>query len=131
MAVFLLSLILPWVAFFIFLFLQKKIKVLTRFLKKYEIGTGFWGALSLSLPFFAYGVVRMANTIFKLSYFPFYVCTVLLIAAGMIAVQVYFYRGFIWKEYIKVTWRFTTIMTVLAQFFLVIAGILVQVTGQI
>lgn len=131
MSVLFVGILLPWLVFFICLLVQKRIPFLQRLLKKYEIGTGFWGALSLSLPFFAYGVVRFANSIFKLSYFPFYVCTVLLIGAGMIAVQIYFYRSFIWKEYIKVTWRFTTIITVLAQFFFILSRILVSLTGQI
>lgn len=123
------SLILPWAIFALCLFLQKKVPGIGRFLKKYEIGTGFWGAISLSLPFFAYGVVTLANHIFKLSYLPFYVFTLLLIAAGMVAVQMYFYRSFLWREYMKVTWRFITIITVLMQIFFFIALILVMIMG--
>lgn len=123
------SLILPWMVFFLCLFLQKKLIWLARLLKKYELGSGFWGALSLSLPFFAYGVIRLANHVFRLSYLPFYVCTILLIASGMVAVQIYFYRSFLWREYVKVTWRFVTVITVLMQIFFFIAQIIVGMMG--
>lgn len=102
---------------------------MARLLKKYELGSGFWGALSLSFPFFAYGVIRLANHVFRLSYLPFYVCTILLIASGMVAVQIYFYRSFLWREYVKVTWRFVTVITVLMQIFFFIAQIIVGMMG--
>lgn len=111
---------LPWLVFFVYLYLCYRFP--TQF--KQRGSKKIWTALYLATPFFIVGTMMLAQQSFHRSYIPIYLMTVILLLIFMLGVHLFFFKEIIWHEYIKISLRMMIQVTIVMSLFFTMTSIL-------
>lgn len=104
---------LPWIVFFVYLYLCYKLPTIF----KQKGSKKIWTALYIATPFFIIETMTLASSSFHHSYIPYYVMTLILLLLFMLGVHLFFFKEIIWIEYIRVSLRMTIQMTIIMNLF--------------